>query len=60
MSQATKIAEKTKGAILVITEGVFGMSGNQGSLKQIVDLKQKYTFSCNSFNCCTYFLGSFF
>ena len=44
LEKATKIAEKTKGAILVITEGVFGMSGNQGSLKQIVDLKQKYTF----------------
>lgn len=44
LEKATKIAEKTKGAILVITEGVFGMSGNQGNLKAIVDLKQKYTF----------------
>jgi len=44
LEKATKIAEKTKGAILVITEGVFGMSGNQGSLKDIVDLKEKYSF----------------
>jgi glycine C-acetyltransferase len=44
LEKATKIAEKTNGAILVITEGVFGMSGNQGSLKEIVDLKQKYSF----------------
>lgn len=44
LEKATKIAEKTKGAILVITEGVFGMSGNQGSLKEIVDLKKKFTF----------------
>jgi glycine C-acetyltransferase len=44
LEKATKIAEKTNGAILVITEGVFGMSGNQGSLKDIVALKQKYSF----------------
>lgn len=44
LEKATKITEKTNGAILVITEGVFGMSGNQGSLKDIVDLKQKYSF----------------
>ncbi|MCB9361081.1 MAG: aminotransferase class I/II-fold pyridoxal phosphate-dependent enzyme [Flavobacteriales bacterium] len=44
LEKATKITEKTNGAILVITEGVFGMSGNQGSLKDIVALKQKYSF----------------
>lgn len=33
-----------KGSILVITEGVFGMSGAQGKLKEIVALKQKYNF----------------
>ncbi|MGB0887451.1 MAG: aminotransferase class I/II-fold pyridoxal phosphate-dependent enzyme [Vicingaceae bacterium] len=44
LEKATKITEKTKGAILVITEGVFGMSGNEGSLKDIVDLKEKYSF----------------
>lgn len=41
---ATKVAEETGGAILVITEGVFGMSGNQGELKGIVKLKEKYKF----------------
>ena len=38
------MAEQTGGAILVITEGVFGMSGNQGNLKDIVALKSKYNF----------------
>ncbi|MBI1307647.1 MAG: aminotransferase class I/II-fold pyridoxal phosphate-dependent enzyme [Bacteroidetes bacterium] len=42
--RATKMAETTGGAILVITEGVFGMSGNQGDLKGIVALKKKYQF----------------
>jgi glycine C-acetyltransferase len=44
LSRATKMATETGGAILVITEGVFGMSGNQGDLKGIVDLKKKYNF----------------
>lgn len=42
--RAEKMAEKSGGGILVITEGVFGMSGNQGKLKEIVDLKQKHNF----------------
>ncbi|PCI92855.1 MAG: 8-amino-7-oxononanoate synthase [Flavobacteriales bacterium] len=42
--KAEKIAEKTKGAILVITEGVFGMSGNEGALKDIIALKAKVPF----------------
>ena len=42
--RAEKMAEKSGGGILVITEGVFGMSGNQGKLKEIVALKQKYNF----------------
>ena len=42
--KAEKIANKTKGAILVITEGVFGMSGNEGSLKKIIALKEKVPF----------------
>ncbi len=42
--RAEKMAEKNGGGILVITEGVFGMSGNQGKLKEIVALKQKYNF----------------
>lgn len=40
--RAQKIAEKNGGGILVITEGVFGMDGEQGILKEIVALKQKY------------------
>ncbi len=44
LEKATKITDKTKGAILVITEGVFGMSGNEGNLKAIVGLKEKFSF----------------
>ncbi len=44
MIHATKLVEKTGGGILVITEGVFGMSGNQGNLKGIVAFKEKYSF----------------
>lgn len=44
LQRATKMAETTGGAILVITEGVFGMSGNQGDLKNIVALKGQYDF----------------
>ena len=42
--RASKIAEKTGGGILVISEGVFGMRGEQGRLKEIVALKSKYNF----------------
>jgi glycine C-acetyltransferase len=44
MVRATKLAEETGGAILVITEGVFGMRGDQGKLAEIVALKKKYNF----------------
>ncbi len=44
LQRATKLAEETGGAILVITEGVFGMRGDQGKVKEIVDLKKKYNF----------------
>jgi glycine C-acetyltransferase len=44
LQRATKIADETGGGILVITEGVFGMSGDMGDLKGIVALKQKYNF----------------
>jgi glycine C-acetyltransferase len=44
LERATKIAEKTRGGILVISEGVFGMRGEQGRLKEIVALKSKYSF----------------
>lgn len=44
LQRATKLAEQTGGGILVITEGVFGMRGDQGLLKEIVELKKKYKF----------------
>lgn len=44
LDRATKIVEESKGAILVITEGVFGMAGDMGNLKDIVELKKKYQF----------------
>jgi glycine C-acetyltransferase len=44
LERAKKMAEKNGGGILVITEGVFGMSGNQGKLKEITELKKKYQF----------------
>lgn len=44
LERASKIVEKTKGGILVITEGVFGMRGDQGKLREIVALKEKYNF----------------
>ena len=44
MKRAVKMAEKTGGGILAISEGVFGMRGEQGRLKEIVALKKKYNF----------------
>ncbi|MBM3177908.1 MAG: aminotransferase class I/II-fold pyridoxal phosphate-dependent enzyme, partial [Bacteroidetes bacterium] len=44
LERATKLANETGGGILVITEGVFGMSGNQGNLKGVVELKKKFNF----------------
>ena len=44
LERATKMAETTGGGILVISEGVFGMRGEQGKLKEIVALKEKFNF----------------
>lgn len=45
MQRATAVIEKQgAGGILVITEGVFGMAGDQGKLKEILALKGKYDF----------------
>lgn len=44
LQRATKQAEQSGGGILVISEGVFGMRGEQGKLKEIVALKKKYNF----------------
>ena len=44
LGRAVKLAEKTGGGILLISEGVFGMRGEQGKLKEIIALKEKYNF----------------
>lgn len=44
LKRAQKIVEKTNGGILVISEGVFGMRGDQGNLREIVNLRKKYSF----------------
>lgn len=44
LKRAERLAGETGGGVLVITEGVFGMSGNMGKLKEIVALKKKYNF----------------
>ncbi|MGD1846904.1 MAG: aminotransferase class I/II-fold pyridoxal phosphate-dependent enzyme, partial [Salibacteraceae bacterium] len=44
LERATRMVEKTNGGILVITEGVFGMAGDQGLIKEIVELKKQYNF----------------
>src|SRR5213076_1884040 len=45
LQRATSLIEKQKaGGILVITEGVFGMAGDQGKLKEIADQKEKFQF----------------
>ncbi|RIH65383.1 aminotransferase class I/II-fold pyridoxal phosphate-dependent enzyme [Mariniphaga sediminis] len=44
LERATKLAQKQGGGILVITEGVFGMSGDLGKLDEIVKLKEEFQF----------------
>ena len=44
LRRATNIAEKTGGGILVISEGVFGMRGEQGRIKEIAALKGEFKF----------------
>ena len=44
LQRATRLTQETVGGILVITEGVFGMTGAMGDLKPIVALKKKYNF----------------
>lgn len=41
---ATRVAEEQGGGVLLITEGVYGMTGALGILDQIVALKKKYSF----------------
>jgi glycine C-acetyltransferase len=44
LERASRLARQTGGGILLITEGVFGMSGAQGKLKEIVKLKERFNF----------------
>jgi len=44
LQRATRLTQETGGGILVITEGVFCMSGNLGKLREILALKEKYQF----------------
>jgi len=44
LKRAKRLTEQSGGGILVITEGVYGMSGDLGKLKDIVELKKKYNF----------------
>ena len=44
LERATKLVTQSNGAILVITEGVFGMAGDMGRLKEIVELKKEFNF----------------
>ena len=44
LERATKLTNKSGGGIIVITEGVYGMSGDLGKLKEIVELKKKFEF----------------
>ena len=44
LQRATKLADEQGGGVLVITEGVFGMTGNTGKLNEIAALKKKHQF----------------
>ena len=44
IQRALKVCEETGGGVLLITEGVYGMTGALGILDQIVELKKKYRF----------------
>lgn len=44
LEHARKLTATTGGGIMVMTEGVFGMAGDQGKLKEIVAFKEKYNF----------------
>ena len=44
LEHATALTDKTKGGILVITEGVFGMAGDLGKLDEIVAYKNEFSF----------------
>ena len=43
--RAEKLVQKSGGGILVITEGIFGMRGDMGKLKEISELKKEHDFT---------------
>jgi glycine C-acetyltransferase len=44
LNQAKRLTDQTGGGILVMTEGVFGMAGDQGKLKEIAEFKKVIPF----------------
>jgi len=44
LQKATRLAEKQGGGIIVITEGVFGMSGDLGKLDEVAKFKDEFSF----------------
>ncbi len=44
LQRATKLTQESGGGILVITEGVYGMTGDQGNLKEITAMKKEFNF----------------
>ena len=44
LQRATEMVAKSGGGILLVTEGVFGMAGDMGKIKEICALKAKYDF----------------
>ena len=50
MLNATRLSEQTGGGIMVITEGVFGMAGDQGKIKEIVEFRKSGKYNFRLFN----------
>jgi glycine C-acetyltransferase len=44
LNHAKRITDQTGGGILVLTEGVFGMAGDQGKIKEIAEFKKQIPF----------------
>ncbi len=44
LERATELSKQSNGGIMVISEGVFGMAGDQGKLKEIIELKKEFEF----------------
>ncbi len=44
LDRARKLTQASGGGILVVTEGVFGMAGDQGKLAEICEFKEEYGF----------------